>query len=114
MIAARYTGVINRELLTPPAGVPGTTPVMHLYVVECLKGREKVAAHLREAGIATAIHYPLPVHRQPAYQGRCRGCENLPVTESLVARILSLPLNPGLTPEQVDRICSSLKFSSLS
>ena len=101
---------MNRAVMVPPVDIPGTTPVAHLYVAECLRDRDGIVKKLAQAGIATAIHYPLPVHIQPAYKGRCRGSGNLPVTESLAGRILSLPIYPELEKEQVERICSALRF----
>ena len=109
-IAAAYTAAMNRAVMVPPVDIPGTTPVAHLYVAECLRDRDGIVKKLAQAGIATAIHYPLPVHIQPAYKGRCRGSGNLPVTESLAGRILSLPIYPELEKEQVERICSALRF----
>lgn len=113
-IASAYGEAINRRLATPPEAAPGTVHVMHLYVLRCLENREKLMRHLSDLGIGTAVHYPLPVHRQPAYIGRCRGCDELPVTEAVGSTILSIPLYPGLTREQIDRICSALRFEGLS
>jgi dTDP-4-amino-4,6-dideoxygalactose transaminase len=107
-IAAAYNEAVNRHVMTPPPLISGTTPVFHLYVVQCLLERDTISAKLAQAGIATAIHYPQPVHMQPAYLGRCRGADRLPVTESLTARILSLPMYPELEQEQVERVCSAL------
>jgi dTDP-4-amino-4,6-dideoxygalactose transaminase len=99
------------------AGVPGLTlptapndreHVYHLYAVE-LDGRENVAAELAKQNIATGVHYPVPLHLQPAYRhlGITKG--SLPNTERAAARVLSLPMFPEITTEQVERVCSALR-----
>ncbi len=107
-IASRYTESLAGTGITSPAAIPGTLHAMHLYVVET-GHREELRSHLNRLGIATACHYPAAVHQQPAYSGRIRGADNLPVTESLYRSILSLPLYPELTDEEVDRVCAAIK-----
>jgi dTDP-4-amino-4,6-dideoxygalactose transaminase len=65
-------------------------------------------SHLREQGVSSGLHYPTPVHLQPCYEslGVSRG--SLPVTESLAPNILSLPMYPALTPEQVQHVCHQI------
>ncbi len=70
-------------------------PVWHLYVVQC-PDRDGLRAHLADAGIASGIHYPIPVHRQPAYADLGLGPGSLPVSEAACERILSLPIFPEL------------------
>ena len=79
--------------------------VYHLYVVR-VPNRETVRAHLVEAQIATAIHYPVPIHRQPAYHDHAH--ITLPQTERAAGEILSLPMHPLLTTEQVERVAAAL------
>lgn len=110
-IADRYREALAGGRIRPPARIPGTTHAMHLFVVEC-DDRESLARSLAGAGIATAVHYPLPVHRQPAYAGRIRGADRLPVTEALSERVLTLPMFPELTDRQVDRICVALRSAA--
>jgi dTDP-4-amino-4,6-dideoxygalactose transaminase len=107
-IAAAFTAAIKGDSLIPPPALFNTTSAMHLYVVECTRNRDLVAGKFAENGIATAIHYPVPIHLQPAYKGRCRGGDDLPVTESVSERILSLPMYPELAKDDVERICSVL------
>jgi dTDP-3-amino-3,4,6-trideoxy-alpha-D-glucose transaminase len=64
--------------------------------------------HLSEQGIQTAVHYPVPVHLQPAYAHRLPGWQSLPVTEEVCPRIVSLPLYPELTDEQIGRVATSI------
>jgi len=94
--------------ITPPAAVPGTEPAMHLYVVEC-EQRERLVQYLKAEGIATACHYPVAVHQQPAYRERIRGSEKLPATEYLYRHLLTLPMYPQLSEDQVQTICNALQ-----
>ena len=82
-------------------------PVWHLYVVR-VPERDRVLASLRADGIDAGIHYPVPLHLQPAYEylGGKKG--DLPVTERIADEILSLPIFPEMTASQVDRVVSSL------
>lgn len=107
-IARAYeTSVDGSSILFPPL-IEKTTHAFHLFVVEC-GDRESLRNAFHEHCIGTAIHYPLPVHQQTAYAGRIRGSDHLPHTESLYRRILTLPMYPELTDQQVKRICSTLQ-----
>ncbi len=98
-LAAGYGEQLRDLPLRLPAEQDGCHAVYHLYVVETEDGptRDALRAHLLAVDIAAGIHYPTPVHRQPAYAGRLR-CGPLPVTERLAATVLSLPLYPELEP----------------
>jgi dTDP-3-amino-3,4,6-trideoxy-alpha-D-glucose transaminase len=65
-------------------------------------------AHLSEQGIQTAVHYPVPIHLQPAYAHRLPGSQSLPVTEEVCAKIISLPLFPELMDEEIGRVTTSI------
>jgi dTDP-4-amino-4,6-dideoxygalactose transaminase len=107
-IAGRYSAALaGKPGVSIPAEISGTLHAMHLYVLEH-PDREALRGYLLEEGIGTALHYPQPVHLQPAYAGRIRGGDLLPVTESLYRKILSLPMFPELSDEQVDRVCAVL------
>jgi dTDP-4-amino-4,6-dideoxygalactose transaminase len=97
--------------LALPSPTPGTTHVYHQYVVRCTDPsvRNRLMAHLSERGTQTAVHYPVPVHLQPAYANRLPGCRSLPVTEEVCPRILSLPLFPELTDEEVGRVAKTIE-----
>ena len=72
--------------------------------------RDALQGRLREAGIGSGIHYPAPVHLQPAYDGRAAmGPTGLGQTERASREVLSLPLYPELTDEQVARVCEVLR-----
>ena len=98
------------------AGVEGVAPisaggdveaVYHLYVIE-VDNRDAVKAKLAEAGVDTGIHYPVPIHLQPAYAhlGYVRG--DFPVAERLADRILSLPMFPEITAPQIDYVAEQV------
>jgi dTDP-4-amino-4,6-dideoxygalactose transaminase len=80
---------------------PGVTHVYHQYVVH-LPQRD-AGTYLRQAGIGTLIHYPAPVHLQPAYRDRLPLVAPLPGTEQVTRQVLSLPMYPQLSDDQVRR-----------
>ncbi|MFO0775925.1 MAG: DegT/DnrJ/EryC1/StrS family aminotransferase [Nitrospiraceae bacterium] len=106
-IAAAYHTAVRDCGVRVPARIDGTTPVVHLYVVECAE-RERFEAHMSQRGIDTGRHYPMAVHEQPAYCGRLRGHDRLPNTERLYRELVTLPCHPGLTDEEVRCICDAL------
>lgn len=81
--------------------------VWHLYVIE-VENRDAMIERLRDRGIGVGIHYPLPLHLQPAYLHRRYAFGDFPVTESVASRILSLPMYPGLTDAQVDEVVAAI------
>jgi dTDP-4-amino-4,6-dideoxygalactose transaminase len=89
--------------LVPPARVEGRTSARHLHVVRT-RHRDELLAACRAAGVEASIHYPLPLHLQPAWRhlGYARG--DLPATEAWAAECLTLPLYPELTEAQQDRV----------
>ena len=106
--AARYEEMLAPlERVVRPATAPGNEHVWHLYVVQ-VPDRDAVLHALNEAGIGAGIHYPVPVHLQPAFAERGRGAGTFPVTESAAERILSLPLFPGITAGQQERVVAEL------
>lgn len=106
--ASQYIQALAGSGLTLPVKIDGTSHAMHLFVIEHEK-RSAMQTYLQEVGIGTAIHYPLAVHQQPAYLERLQGCHSLPQTEKLVPRILSLPMYPELTEQQVASVCQRLQ-----
>jgi dTDP-4-amino-4,6-dideoxygalactose transaminase len=106
-IASRYDEALEGTPITAPATIPGSLHAMHLYVVEC-EERDLLQKHLAESGVASARHYPAPIHLQPAYRGRIRGGDSLPQTEALYRRIVTLPMYPELSDAEVDRVAAAL------
>ncbi len=101
-IALRYAQSLDRRALSLPELPPeDEAHAWHLYVVRS-EHRAALQQHLLEAGVQTLIHYPTPIHRQAAY--RELAGVNLPITERLSEQVLSLPIYPGLSAQQVDRV----------
>jgi dTDP-4-amino-4,6-dideoxygalactose transaminase len=108
-IAAAYDAALAGLATRPPARRPGTTHVFHQYVLR-RPDRDAVQAGLRARGIATGIHYPVPVHLQPAYAGRIAlGPGGLPETEAAAREVFSLPMFPQLGDAEVARVAEALR-----
>jgi dTDP-4-amino-4,6-dideoxygalactose transaminase len=90
-----------------PAVHPGAEPVWHLLVVR-VSERDQLWKQLNERGIAAGIHYPIPLHQQPAYAHLGYHAGSLPVTEQVAARVLSVPLYAELSAEQVAAVSQTL------
>lgn len=106
-IAERYDAGLSGLPLQTPARGGGGTHVFHQYTL-LAEGRDDIAAALHEAGIASAIYYPVPLHRQPAFTDVAPP-RALPVAERNAARCLSLPMFPELDDARVDRICGVIR-----
>ncbi len=102
-IARRYTEAFRGTDVLPPSESDQVRHVYHLYVVRS-RWRGELAAHLNAVGIATGVHYPIPCHLQEPCRKYGFGAGSLPETERAAGEILSLPVYPELTDEQVDRI----------
>ncbi len=100
----RLTGVGDLEL--PPIA-PGSKPVWHLFVVRTAEP-ERLAGFLAERGVATGRHYPDPVHLTPAYEHLGHRQGSFPVAERLARTVVSLPLFPGISEEQLDLVVGSM------
>ncbi len=107
-IARRYDQGPPMESVVRPRVGPAVEHAYHQYVVRSPQ-RETVRRVLERAGIATAIHYPKPVHLQPAYRGRIHSIGGLAVTERIGDEIFSLPMYAQLTLADADRVCATLR-----
>ena len=96
--------------LVLPKQRPDASHVFHLYVVRA-EQRGRLQESLKQAGIGALVHYPVPVHLQPAYRGRLRGSNDLPETERAAREVLSLPIYPELTKEEVQQVIRTLTRS---
>lgn len=106
-IANRYTQGLRDIVVTP--GVGGATDhVYHLYVIQT-DNRDQLQNQLLESGIQTLIHYPIPAHLQKAYAYLGYKNGDLPNSEYVANRILSLPMFPELTDEQVDAVIEGIQ-----
>jgi dTDP-3-amino-3,4,6-trideoxy-alpha-D-glucose transaminase len=104
-LAAHYARRLPAEIVQPIER-PGCTHIYHLYVVRSPQ-REELRKRLQALGIGTAIHYPVPIHQQPAY-AHLATHTSLPQTERLAQAILSLPLHPYLTEADLDRTADAI------
>ena len=97
------------DIVQTPAIADDNTHVYHLYVI-ATDLRDLLQTFLKQKGISTMIHYPVPIHAQVAFRPflSSDGGPRLPNTEAAAGRILSLPLYPGLKPSDVHRICQSI------
>ncbi|HEX6868622.1 MAG TPA: DegT/DnrJ/EryC1/StrS family aminotransferase [Candidatus Limnocylindrales bacterium] len=105
--AARYTQLLAGAPVVTPSERAGVRHVYHLYVIRSAH-RDALLAHLKTAGVMAGIHYPIPVHRQPAYQSLGYGDVRLPHTERAAAEIVSLPMYPELTDEQIAYVADAV------
>ena len=107
-IAARYRGhFVEREAIQPVTEPAGFEGVYHLFVVQ-VPERDRVQKRLAEAGIQTGIHYPIPLHLQPAYRYLGYRQGDFPVAEAAAQRVLSLPIFPEMTDAMVDYVAEQL------
>jgi len=103
-IAQMYDKQFGQTEIIIPKKRQNCSHVYHLYVIRAKK-RDQLLEHLKQQGIAAAVHYPMPVHLQPAYNHR----QKLPVTEKIAKEILSLPMYPELTEKQTQKIINAVK-----
>jgi dTDP-3-amino-3,4,6-trideoxy-alpha-D-glucose transaminase len=107
-IGARLTEALSAAPVQPPAWPsPGQDHVFHQYVIESAD-RDSLRAHLDRCGVASAIHYPVPIHSSEAFAGLGLGPGSLPVTEWLAERICSLPMFPSMTSDEIERVVGAL------
>lgn len=107
-IAAQYTQTLSVTGLALPHPPPWAEPVWHLYVVRSTARDHLQSALIRE-GVATLIHYPIPPHRQDAYQDLAAELPPAPLAERLAGEVLSLPIGPHLKPEQASIAARTLR-----
>jgi dTDP-4-amino-4,6-dideoxygalactose transaminase len=99
--------------LKTPIQAPYSTHVFHQYTIRTIDvERNKLKLYLEEKGIPSMIYYPIPLHRQPAYQRPGFGEGAFPITERLSRTVLSLPIHTEMDEEQLSYICDTLsRFS---
>ncbi len=108
-IAARY----DRELrgVTTPSVRPGVTHVYHQYTLRVSR-RDEFADRLKERGVGSAIYYPIPVHRQKPFVALGYGNEAFPVTDRLTAEVLSIPVHPSLSDDEVTQVVEAVNATA--
>lgn len=106
-LAARYDRLLSGGPIVTPPPIHGREDVFHLYVVQ-VAHREALRARLDADGIGTAVQYPIPVHRQPAY-GALDVPGGFPVSERLAQRVVSLPLSADHTDDEIDEVTAAIQ-----
>jgi dTDP-4-amino-4,6-dideoxygalactose transaminase len=107
--AACYDRYLDGLPVQRPVRAAHNEHVYHLYTVRVRSGRDRVRAQLAERGVDTGIHYPVPVHLQPAYRDPQFPPGTFPVAERIAATTLSLPMFAELTEEQIERVATALR-----
>lgn len=107
-LAAHYTKLLSGQPLHLPAVRENVEHVFHLYVVRT-GSRQKLMDHLKAHDIHAGIHYPMPIHLQPAYKGRIRTARSMDVTERLANEVLSIPIYPELSLAMADKVATAVK-----
>ncbi len=100
--AASYNRLLEGSVTLPPVA-PWAHPVWHLYVIRA-RNRDELRQALADEGIATGMHYPLPLHLQPALSDLGHGAGDFPVAEAWAGTLLSLPMFAELQPEEIERV----------
>ena len=106
-LASLYDERLAGSGVTLPCEPQDGMHVYHLYVVRYPR-RDELRAFLRERGIGTLIHYPVPVHLQPAYRDLGYGPGSLPVTEAIAGEVLSLPMYPELREDEATIVATAV------
>jgi dTDP-4-amino-4,6-dideoxygalactose transaminase len=104
--AARYGELLAGSPLQLPKVAPKASPVWHLYVVQS-PDRARLQKSLDQAGVGHGIHYPVPIHLQPAYHDLGHTAGSFPVAEALASRIISLPMFPEIREDELERVAAA-------
>lgn len=106
--ALRYNKLLSESGVRIPYERPGNRHVYHIYAIR-VRQREKFQKAMASAGVQTGIHYPVPVHLQPAYEDLGYKAGDFPHTESAAAEVISLPMFAELNQAQLGYVCRSVK-----
>ncbi|MFH1477938.1 MAG: DegT/DnrJ/EryC1/StrS family aminotransferase, partial [Verrucomicrobiota bacterium] len=106
-LAQLYCKGLSSVDLTLPSVASKAQHVYHLFVVRS-RVRDELRATLQRKGIGTLIHYPVPIHLQPAYRGRITICGSLAESELAAREVVSLPLYPELPEPAVQTVCDAI------
>jgi dTDP-4-amino-4,6-dideoxygalactose transaminase len=106
--AAYYNRRLSSDRLMTPVTRPGARHVFHQYTVRLPGSRDQVMNLLATHGIESRVYYPLPLHRQPLYLERGFRSDALPEADRAAAEVLSLPVHPGLSEDQVQHVAETV------
>jgi dTDP-4-amino-4,6-dideoxygalactose transaminase len=106
--ATLYHNLLDETGVVRPADTTDFHTVWHLYVIRC-RERDRLQQHLAAQGIAAGIHYPIPIHLQPAYQDLGYRQGDFPVAEAYAEQILSLPMYPELRVGQIEHVTQAIR-----
>jgi dTDP-4-amino-4,6-dideoxygalactose transaminase len=107
-LALAYDRALGGAPVESPAPCPDGRHAYHLYVARHPR-RDALRAALEEAGVGTAVHYPVPIHMQPVFEGRGTPAGSLPVTEEIARTCVSLPLYPEMPASHVERVANAIR-----
>jgi dTDP-4-amino-4,6-dideoxygalactose transaminase len=107
-IAGHYRAGLAEMALEIPVTAQHVDSAYHLFVIQ-VEHRDQVLSLLRREGIGAGIHYPIPIHRQPAYAHLGHAPGSMPVSEAVAEQLISLPLFPEMTAEQVRYVTATLR-----
>lgn len=106
--AERYAQLLADPRVGLPVEAPWAEHVFYVFVIR-VSQRDRILEDLKRAGVSAQVHYPVPIHLQPAHRGKVSVPQPVPVSERLAGEILSLPLYPHLPQEDQDHVVSSLR-----
>ena len=106
IVANKYSTLLDRVEIALPFVAEYSDPCWHLYVIRTQQ-RAQLQLHLDRMGVSTLIHYPIPPYRQNCYKNA--GEDNFPITDQLSGEVLSLPISPDLSNEEVEYVISAIQ-----
>jgi dTDP-4-amino-4,6-dideoxygalactose transaminase len=105
--AAYYSKNLNKNIVALPEIRKDSEPVFHLYVVRTKKQRDLIL-HLKSLNIQSLIHYPVPIHLQPAYKDTIKTSKDMKITERISQEVVSLPMYPELPFSDIDKVIDAI------
>ncbi|HET9251895.1 MAG TPA: DegT/DnrJ/EryC1/StrS family aminotransferase [Candidatus Eisenbacteria bacterium] len=106
--AARYRAALADLPVTVPAEPAGSRHTYHQFTIRTQE-RDRLKQFLQERGVATRVYYPIPLHRQPCFADLGHRAGDFPVAETLAREVLSLPIFPGITEEEIARVTDAVR-----
>lgn len=111
-IANTYLNNITNKNIMLPSVDNSTNPVWHQFIIRC-SNRDRLQKHLESEGISTMIHYPVPIHKQKAYEEYNNMIGKFPISERMADEILSLPIYPEMSKSDIEKVIESINKYNL-